>query len=257
MSAVGSGIVHLERAGAVAGITLGDGTRHNAMRQHDWCELARTFEVLADDDTLRCVTVRGGGPTFSAGSDIAEWDGASVEFADESFRQMERAFQAVEALPVPVVAALRGVATGAGLQLALACDLRVAATDARIGMPIARLGVLVTRAFADRVSCLAGAGLARDLFYTGRLLSGADAFAHGLVERCVDPAEVDATTEAIVAQIVALPPSSVRAAKAATSCRPGPPEPHSVDPGAFQAGVGSFLAARAARGGRRTGASAS
>lgn len=254
MSAVRSGIVHLEKTGAVARITLGDGTRHNAMGNQDWRELARTFEMLADDATLRCVTVRGGGPSFSSGSNIAEWNGASVEFADESFRQMERAFQAVEGLPVPVVASVRGVATGAGLQLALSCDLRVAATDARIGMPIARLGVLVTPAFVERVSCLAGAGLARDLFFTGRLLTGAEAFAHGLVERCVDAGSVDATTEQIVAQIVALPWSTMRAAKAATSRQPGLPKLHSVDPAAFEAGVEGFLTARASRSSRRSDA---
>ena len=232
--------------GPVVRLTIGAGIKHNAMRTDDWRELARIFESLAGDDRLRGVLIKGRDRTFSAGSDMREWLGADLASADESFAEMERAFCSVETLPVPVVAAVSGVATGAGCQLALACDVRVVEDQARIGMPIARLGVLVSPAFAGRLSRLAGAGLARYLLYTGGLLTGAEAYRHGLAERCVADGEAETGAEEIVASIAALPPSAIRAAKAATSPALARAADHSVDYPAFLAGVNRFFASRQA-----------
>lgn len=244
MIAPDSDRIVLEARGPVVRVTVGAGEKHNPMRTDDWRDLARIFETLARDDQLRCVLLKGRGSTFSAGSDMREWVGADLEFADESFTQMERAFRSIEALPVPVVAAISGVATGAGCQLALACDVRVVEDKARIGMPIARLGVLVSPAFAERLSRLAGAGLTRYLLYTGRLLTGVEACAFGLAERCAEEGGAEASAEEIVASIVDLPPSAIRAAKAATSGRPAGGTGHSVDHPAFLAGVNRFFATK-------------
>ena len=236
--------ISLDAAGDVLRVTVGAGTRHNPLRRGDWSELARIFEVVAADSP-RCVLLTGAGTSFSAGSDMQEWAGAGLAEADAAFDQMERAFRAVETFPVPVVAAVRGVATGAGCQLALACDIRVVSSTARIGMPVARLGVLISPAFAGRITRLAGAGVTRDLLYTGRLISGAEAHRIGLAERCVEDAAVHEAAEEIAGRIAALPARAIEVAKAVTSGRT-PPGEHSVDYPEFVAGVGRFLAGSAA-----------
>src|SRR5271167_1414213 len=118
-----------------AWITIGSGERRNALTTADWLHLAETARSLAKDPNLRTVVVRGFGANFCAGSDIHEWDDATIDRVGASFDAMETALVAIEDIPVPVVAQISGVAAGAGLQLALACDLRVMGSHARIGMP--------------------------------------------------------------------------------------------------------------------------
>jgi enoyl-CoA hydratase len=186
---------------------------------------------------------------FSAGSDMREWVKADLTDVTESFAAMEAAFTAIEELPVPVIAEVEGVAAGAGCQLALACDLRVFAATARIGMPIARLGILVSPAFAARLSVLAGPGAARELLYTGRLVPAAEAVRLGLVTRCVPEAELASATRRLVLSVTRNPATAIRAAKhavdaalaasrAAAKAQAGGP-PVAYDD--FQRGISAFL----------------
>jgi enoyl-CoA hydratase/carnithine racemase len=147
-----------------------------------WRLLEQRVADVASLPSVRAVLVRGEGGTFCAGSDMTEWADAGPDAVEESFARMEAAFRAIEQCPVPVVAEVRGVAAGAGCQLALACDLRLMADSARIGMPIARLGILPSPAFAARLINLAGPSLARRLLYTGRLLDAPAAAAAGLAD---------------------------------------------------------------------------
>jgi hypothetical protein len=175
------GAITVRRDGAVVTVRVGTGRRANALATRDWQALADVFDALARDPELAAVVVAGRGPaTFSAGSDMREWLSADPAGIDLSFAAMERALSAVERVPVPVVAQVRGSAVGAGCQLACACDLRIVADDARIGMPIARWGILVPPAFAARLSLLTGPATARDLLLTGRLVDGAEAVRLGL-----------------------------------------------------------------------------
>jgi enoyl-CoA hydratase len=209
--------VGLRREGDVAEVAVGDGRRGNALSSADWRELERIFRELARDPDLRVVVVHGRGATFSAGSDMREWIEADVSGVADSFAAMEAAFTAIEELPVPVVARVEGVAAGAGCQLALACDLQVLDDSARIGMPIARLGILVSPAFAARLSVLAGPGAARELLYTGRLVSAAEAVRLGLATRCVPGPELAEATAELVRSITRHPGPAVRAAKQAVA----------------------------------------
>ncbi|EWM11843.1 enoyl-CoA hydratase/isomerase family protein, partial [Kutzneria sp. 744] len=147
--------------GRGAEVVLGSGGSANALGHEDWRALELAFRNLSND--VRVVVVRGSGSTFSAGSDLREWVHAAPDDVDRAFAAMEAACTAIEECPTPVIAQVNGVAAGAGCQLALACDLRVFADDARIGMSIARLGILVSPAFAARLALLAGHGLAREL----------------------------------------------------------------------------------------------
>jgi enoyl-CoA hydratase len=233
----------------VADVSVGDGRRGNALSSEDWRELEQTFRHLATDDQLRAVVVRGQGGTFSSGSDMREWVQADQTDVADSFAAMEAAFTAIEDLPVPVIAEVEGVAAGAGCQLALACDLRVLAESARIGMPIARLGILVSPSFAARLSVLAGPGVARELLYTGRLVSADEAVRLGLATRSVPAERLASTTRRLVLSVVRHPGSAIRAAKhavdvalaptraAATAQAAGPPVAYDD----FQRGIMTFL----------------
>ena len=182
-------LVRVRENGPVAELTVGDGTKRNALTSRAWDNLAQQVRVCGEDGSAGVIVIRGRGDTFCAGSDIGEWLDAEPEFVEESFARMETAFQAIEQCPVPVVAAIHGVAAGAGCQLALACDLRFMASSARIGMPIARLGILASPAFAARMTRSAGPVVAGELLYTGRLLDAADAVRTGLANRCFPDSE--------------------------------------------------------------------
>jgi enoyl-CoA hydratase/carnithine racemase len=201
----------------VADLVIGSGSHRNALSGDDWTDLAAECVRLGTDESLRAVIVRGTGGTFSAGSDMREWVRAEPADVDDSFARMEAAFTAIERLPVPVVAQVDGAAAGAGCQLALACDLRVLGETARIGMPIARLGILASPAFAARVSLLTGPAIARELLYTGRLVTAEQAVRLGLANRAVPEDILTETTTALVRSIVRHPPAALRAAKHAVS----------------------------------------
>lgn len=201
----------------VVELIIGSGNRRNALTAGDWSDLAAVCGELGAGDSLRAVVVRGNGGTFSAGSDMREWVSAGPADVDDSFARMEAAFTAIERLPVPVVAQVDGAAAGAGCQLALACDLRVLGESARIGMPIARLGILASPAFATRISLLTGPAVARELLYTGRLLTAEQAVRVGLANRAVPEDVLAETTTALVRSIVRHPPAALRAAKHAVA----------------------------------------
>jgi enoyl-CoA hydratase/carnithine racemase len=208
--------------GPVAEITIGNGRRRNAMTATGWETVDRCVRELAEADGIRAILIRGRDGTFCAGSDISEWIDAEPDFVEDSFARMESAFRAVEQCPVPVVAEIQGVAAGAGCQLALACDLRFMADSARIGMPIARLGILASPAFAARLTTLAGPAMAREMLYTGQLLDAQTAVTTGLVNRNFPDLELRAQVEKTLAAICDQPTASVRAAKRAVAAALAP-----------------------------------
>lgn len=242
--------VSLERDGDIAIVTLGTGDRRNALGTPEWLALGDTFETLQSDEALRVVVVRGAGEYFSAGSDMREWLEVEVDHVDASFAAMERALQAIEKTPVPIVAEIRGIAAGAGCQVALACDIRVMARSAKIGMPIARLGILASPAFAARLISAAGPSIARDLLYTGMLLKAETALRCGLTSLCVDDEALAEATQRMVERIAEQPPQAIRAAKRAISEVMDPlralsavnPNDHAVAFDEFTQGINKFLA---------------
>ncbi|WP_201776510.1 enoyl-CoA hydratase/isomerase family protein [Allosalinactinospora lopnorensis] len=243
-------LVEVHAAERIARITIGNGARHNALSGAGWSSVEQAVRELSHDDHVRVVVIRGRGRTFCAGSDMTEWVGteSDPEAVEDSFARMEAAFRAVEECPVPVVAELRGVAAGAGCQLALACDLRYMADSARIGMPIARLGILASPSFAARLVALAGPSVARRLLYTGRLFNARDAVAAGLVDQIVPASELAERTETVLARIADQPPEAVRAAKQAVAAALRPlreatreNDRPAVSPADFHAAVSAFL----------------
>jgi enoyl-CoA hydratase len=205
--------VAVEETAGTACVLLGDGSRRNALRREDWTAVRAAFGLLAGRPDVRAVVVRGRGGHFCAGSDLSSWAGADQPSVHATFAEMEHAFEAVEACPLPVVAVVEGAAAGAGCQLALACDLRVVEERASLGMPTARLGIRPSPAFAARLVAAVGAGRARELLWTGRMVGATEAVACGLAEMCAPAGELERTVAELVAAVTAGPAEVVAETK--------------------------------------------
>jgi enoyl-CoA hydratase/carnithine racemase len=244
MSDVIAPVVRMERDGRVARVVIGSGVRRNALTTGGWAGLERVMLGLADDDTLRAVVVEGAAGWFCAGSDIREWERATPEQVELSFSRMEATCTAIENLPVPVIAKVRGAAAGAGCQLALACDMRIVSDNASIGMPIALLGILVSPSFANRLAVHCGPSVAGELLYTGRMVHAEEAVRLGLANACVPSDQLENQVDVAVDAILRVSGASVRAAKRALAqlaapvrTAEGPP----VDYDDFRRGVAGFV----------------
>jgi enoyl-CoA hydratase/carnithine racemase len=195
-------LVRYETDGAVALITL-DRPPMNPLSG----ELIADLEDAvgrASDHAIRSVVVTGS-PNFAAGADIAAFKAAmdAGEGGAAVGVSLSRALRALEGLPKPVVAAVRGYALGGGLELAMACDLRVMAEDARVGQPEVKLGIIPGAGGTQRLPRLVGVGRARDLVYSGRMITGAEAFAWGLADRVVPAADLDEAAMSLARELAA------------------------------------------------------
>ena len=208
-----SDLVLVDR-GTVAVLTLNRPDRRNALSAEMLHGIFDALETLAADENARCILIRGEGKHFCAGadfSDVAEGAATGARYG-AGFEQMLRA---IEEHPLPVVAAVAGAALGAGCQLLAATDLAIAAEDARIGIPSARLGILLDLEKIQRMIQVIGPAHTRELLLTGRQLDGREAAAWGLVTRAVKTSEVDETARALAGEVAANAPLSVRGSKAA------------------------------------------
>ena len=133
----------LDRDGVLATVSLNRPERLNALDKPVWPALAATFEEVSRDDRVRAVILRGAGQAFSAGADLSEFadERASPEQARSYGEVMERTYAAIAACRHPVVARIGGPCTGAGLVLALLCDLRISGDSGRFGVPVSRIGL--------------------------------------------------------------------------------------------------------------------
>ena len=164
--------------------------------------LAAAFAEVADDASVRVVVLGGHGKAFCAGADVNELAALNPQTAREFIGRVHRACDAVRKLPVPVVARLHGAVIGAGLELAAACDLRVAAKGTRFAMPEVRLGIpsVVEAALLPR---LVGSGRAAWLVLTGEPIDAKRAYDWGLVDALAENAALDQTVSSVVNSLLA------------------------------------------------------
>jgi enoyl-CoA hydratase/carnithine racemase len=161
----------------------------NALSQALLTELGDAARALGDDEQVNAVVVLGGEKAFAAGADISEFsDQAAAKRIGKTFRH---AFDAVAAIPRPVIAAVNGFALGGGLELACACDLRVAGDRAKLGQPEILLGIIPGAGGTQRLTRLVGPARAKDLVWSGRQVGAEEARAMGLVDRVVPAAECE------------------------------------------------------------------
>ena len=177
-------------AAGVAVLTLDNPGQRNAMSEPMTRSWVAAIEELAGDRSVRVVVVTGEGPAFCSGGDtswIASEPDASVDELRTRMLPFYRAWLSIRRLEVPTIAAVNGPAIGAGLCLALACDLRYAAAGARLGVPFVRLGMHAGMAGTWLLPEVVGPAHARDLLLTGRLVDADEALRLGLVSRVLEP----------------------------------------------------------------------
>lgn len=205
--------VLLEMIDGVAVVSLNRPERHNAF--NDEMD-ARFFEVIAElcaRDDVRCVLWRGEGKSFSSGRDTAELGHRAKGESDLEFIAAGHAKTALLwQVPAPIVVALRGWCLGGSFERALLCDIRIAADDARMGLPEVAHGVIPDSGGTARLHQMAGHGVAADLALTGRLIGAEEALRHGIVSRVVPAESLDDEARALAAEIARRPPLAVRMA---------------------------------------------
>ncbi len=193
-----------ERAGGrVARLAIANPAKLNALSAAAILELTETMRGLAADAKLRAVVITGtGDKAFSGGVNVEDLGAATRATAREGITRLHRCITAVRECPVPVIARINGYCIGGALELAAACDLRIAVDHARFGMPEVRLGIpsVIEAALLAR---LMGAGRARWLLLTGELIEAAEALRWGFVERVVDAAGLDAEVDQALDAILA------------------------------------------------------
>lgn len=208
--------VRLARDGAVATVTIDRPRQLNALDAPTLRELARAIRELRRDDGVRAAVITGAGDkAFSAGADIAAMKAMSAADGHAYSRLGHEVLARLEALPVPVVAAVNGVALGGGLELALACDLIVASARARLGQPEVNLGLIPGFGGTQRLVRRVGVGRAREIVYLGQPVAADDALRIGLVDRVVEPERVADEARRLAGELAAKAPVALAQAKRA------------------------------------------
>jgi enoyl-CoA hydratase len=205
-------VVHLEPRGPVALITLDRPGRLNALGSDTARQLQAALDTIEADPALRAIVITGAGRAFCAGADITELDRLASPAEFSRFIQgLTDALDRLAACPVPSVAAINGLALGGGFEVALACDLRLAAPRTQLGVPEIKLGLLPGAAGTQRLARMLPAALAKQLLMTGEPLTSAQALAYGLLNDVVD--DVVAAALDLAGRLAAGPPQAIAAAK--------------------------------------------
>jgi 2-oxoglutaroyl-CoA hydrolase len=199
----------VERDGPVAAITLDVPGKMNRVAYAARAQLAAVFEDLGADDDVRVVVLGGAGGNFTAGGDIAGF----LEVSPEDLSTLAWHVAAPERCPKPVIARIEGYCLGVGLELALACDFRVATDSAQLGLPEIGLGMIPGSGGTQRLARLAGLGRAKDVIMRRQRISAADALAWGLVSEVVPEEDLDPTVATIATELQELSPLALAVAK--------------------------------------------
>ena len=207
--------VRVEQAGPVRHVIISRAEKRNALSSAVYAELGDAFADAAQDAAVACVVVRGDGPAFSAGNDVAELAALSDEPGGVCRARplMLDAVNLLEEMTKPAIAQIHGACIGGGAELALACDLRVMADDATIGLPETRLGLIPDLGGSSRLPAIVGLGRAKEIVMTARPVGAAEALRIGLVNRVGAATELSAVTAGLVAELLACAPDAIGLAK--------------------------------------------
>ena len=201
----------LARDAAVAVVTINRPQVLNALNAATLDELGEAIGSLTHDDAVRAVIITGAGDkSFVAGADIKELARQRPSEIREHARRGQRAFDAIEHMGKPVIAAINGFALGGGCELAMACTFRIAADTARLGQPEISLGLIPGFAGTQRLARMVGRSRALDLLLTGRQVAAAEALAIGLVHRVVPAVALMQEAHAFARELAAKAPIAVR-----------------------------------------------
>lgn len=198
-------------ADGIARIVLNRPAQRNALDAEQWQRLGDALDRLAADGSVRCLIVTGRNRAFASGGDLGtllneidQKDGAA------RFRErLHRAFEGLYKFPAPTIAQVNGPAIGGGLELAIACDLRIAVSNAKFGMPAARFGMVMARAEFARLASIVGIDRARLLAITARIVEAQEALQLGLVHRLAEPEELEGETVSTARELCEMDPAAV------------------------------------------------
>jgi enoyl-CoA hydratase/carnithine racemase len=199
--------------GHLATVTLNRAEKRNALTSGMCAALRATLERLAADPAVRVIVVRAAGPAFCAGLDLREMAAQRASGAAE-LGPLEQVLETLDHCPQPTIAAVQGDAVAGGCELALHCDLRVAADTARFSMPLARIGLAVPVTLTWKLVDMVGIAKTKEMLFTGEAIDAPEACRLGLANRVVPAAELDTAVTALARQITANAPLAVRAMKA-------------------------------------------
>lgn len=201
-----------ETDGPVLTLIINRPDKLNALNQQVLAALAEAVEAAAGDEAVRVIVLRGAGDkAFVAGADIGEFREMSPTRAADFSRAGQRLFRRLETLGKPVIAVLDGFALGGGLELAMACTLRVASDKARLGQPEINLGLIPGFGGTQRLARLAGRSGAMELCLTGEPVDAERAHALGMVNRVVPREELDQAVSKLAGRLAGAAPQAVRA----------------------------------------------
>jgi enoyl-CoA hydratase len=202
--------LRLELRPPLAIVTLDRPKVLNALNATTFTELDAAFSALADNSAIRAILLTGsGGRAFAAGADIAELAATSAEEGRAFSLRGQQVFRRIETLGKPVIACIQGFALGGGCELAMACTLRLAADDARLGQPEVKLGVIPGYGGTQRLPRLVGRGAALKLLLTGEIINAAEAMRIGLVDEVVPAAQLIPRAESLALSIAAQAPLAI------------------------------------------------
>jgi enoyl-CoA hydratase/carnithine racemase len=204
----------VSREGATGRITLNRPEKRNALSLQLMQELIGSLETLGADPEVRAIVIEGAGPAFSAGHDLSEMVGRDLPFYQQLFDVCTELMEAIHRVPQPVIAKVHGVATAAGCQLVAACDLAVAADDARFATPGVKIGLFCSTPMVP-LSRAIGRKRALEMLVTGDLIDAQTALDWGLVNRVVPAERLEEAVAELVEKIAASSPLTVGIGKEA------------------------------------------
>ncbi|WCB93246.1 Crotonyl-CoA hydratase [Baekduia alba] len=208
-------IVETEDRGAVRHVVLNRPQKRNAFNDELVLGLREALHAAADDDAVQCVVVRGAGPMFSSGMDVGFLGALSgqPERLRASRRPILETWNLLEEMPKPTIAQIHGACLGGAMELALAADLRVMASDAVIGLVETRVGLVPDVGGSSRLPSVVGLGRAKEMIMASKIIDGTEAERIGLVNRVAPADELDAATDQLVTELLACAPRAVAYAK--------------------------------------------
>jgi enoyl-CoA hydratase/carnithine racemase len=204
-----------EKRERVAWVTLNRPERLNAYNMQMRDELDEVFAAVRDDSEVGALVIRGAGRAFCAGADLTEFGTAPSPTVARRIRFARDVWGILQRLDVPTIAALHGFAFGSGLELALFCDLRLAATGTQIGLPEVRLGMIPAAGGTQTLARVCGPGVALDVLLTGRRVDADEALRLGILSRVVPGEQLETEVDELARDLAGLDARAVRAARRA------------------------------------------
>lgn len=206
-------VVLTKREQGILTVTLNRPDKRNAMNGEMVAQIVSTLEKAAKDDALRVIVIRANGLSFCSGLDLRIM-AAQREKGEADLGPLEVVLQTLEACPQPTIAAVQGDAVAGGCELALYCDIRVAADTARFSMPLSRIGLALPVTLTWKLVDIIGVAKTYELLFTGEAVAAETALKLGMANRVVPAEELDSSVAALAAHIAQNAPLSVRAMKA-------------------------------------------